>query len=83
MNAKLKKMKLGRRAAYLKRCIVVIELLEKHENDTSIRKRVFEKHIKPVAQCSYATFNNMLNEPNPRKQLASIEQEILKLNTPK
>ncbi len=81
MNNKLKKMELGRRAAYLKRCIVVIDLLEEHESDTSIRKRVFEKHIQPVARCSYATFNNMLNEPNPRKQLASIEQDILKLKT--
>lgn len=72
-------MKLGRRAAYLRKCILVIDLLDKHEDDTSVRCRVFNKYIKPVALISYTTFNNMLNEPNPRKQLEEIELQIKNL----
>ncbi len=75
----IRKMQLGRRAAYLKRCIAVLELLEAYETDTSIRKRVFQKHIKPVIGGSYTTFNNMLNEHNPYKQLEDIEQKMKKL----
>jgi hypothetical protein len=41
-NYKLKKMKLGRRASYLRRCIRVTELLSLHETNTSIRCRIFE-----------------------------------------
>lgn len=73
---RLEKMSLGRRAAYLRRCIQVIELVEKHENDATIRCRIFDKHIKPVMHCSYVTFNNMLNEPNPRMQLEAIHLKI-------
>ena len=72
----IQKMQLGRRSAYLKKCVIVLDLLEQYETDTSIRKRIFEKHIQPVVGCSYATFNNMLNEPNPRKQLAEIELKL-------
>lgn len=72
----IRKMQLGRRAAYLKRCIAVLELLEAHESATSIRKRVWEMYIQPVIGGSYATFNNMLNEPNPRKQLDEVEEEM-------
>jgi len=75
---RLEKMSLGRRAAYLRRCIQVIELVEKHETDATIRCRIFEKHIQPVMHCSYVTFNNMLNEPNPRMQLESIHAKINK-----
>jgi hypothetical protein len=73
---RLEKMALGRRAAYLRRCIQVIELVEKHETPLTVRCRVFEAHIKPVMNCSYVTFNNMLNEKNPRKELESIENKI-------
>lgn len=73
---RLEKMALGRRAAYLRRCIQVADLLDKHENDTTIRCRIFELHIKPVMNCSYGTFNNMLNEPNPRMQLESIQSRL-------
>lgn len=76
---RLEKMALGRRAAYLRRCIQVIELLERHETPETVRCRIFDKHIKPVMNCSYVTFNNMLNEQNPRKELESIET---KLNNP-
>lgn len=76
MNDKLRKMQLGRRAAYLRRCIRVNELLMQHETDMSVRRRVFEKHIRPELRCSYATFNNMLNESNPQKQLEEIEKEL-------
>ena len=69
---KIEKMSLGRREAYLRRCMQVIELVEKHETDVTIRCRIFQKHIYPVMRCSYATFNNMLNEPNPRMQLQAI-----------
>lgn len=72
-------MQLGRRAAYLRRCITVLELLEAHETDTSIRKRVFYKHIEPVIGGSYTSFNNMLNEPNPRKQLDEVKNEMEQL----
>ena len=73
---RLEKMALGRRAAYLRRCIQVIDLLDKHETTETIRCRIFDKHIKPVMNCSYVTFNNMLNEPNPRKQLEAIQQKL-------
>ncbi|MEI7504815.1 MAG: hypothetical protein WCJ61_16190 [Paludibacter sp.] len=66
-------MSLARRAAYLRRCITVVNLLNEHETDTSIRVHVFEKHIKPVANISYVTLNNMLNESNPAKELEKIE----------
>ncbi len=70
------KMQLGRRKAYLERCVKVLELLEKYEKNTSVRKRVWEKHIQPVIGGSYATFNNMLNEPNPQKQLTEIKRKM-------
>jgi hypothetical protein len=73
---RLEKMALGRRAAYLRRCIQVIELVEKHETPLTVRCRMFETHIKPVINCSYVTFNNMLNEKNPRKELESIQQKL-------
>jgi hypothetical protein len=73
---KIFNMKLGRRAAYLRRCMKAQELLSQFENNTSIRRRVFDTHIKPELGCSYATFNNMLNEPNPRKQLEEIEIKL-------
>ena len=80
MSGKQLKMKLGRRAAYLKRCVRVVELLSLYENDATIRYRIFEKYIQPEMGCSYATFNNMLNEPNPQKQLEEIENQILNKN---
>ncbi|HBX46333.1 hypothetical protein [Limibacterium fermenti] len=75
----IRKLQLGRRAAYLKRCIRVLELLEQHETDCSVRKRVFYKHIRPEVGGSYTSFNNMLNEPNPRNQLDKIEKELNEL----
>lgn len=73
---KLKRMALGRRAAYLRRCIQVAELLTLYETDCSVRKRIFYKHIKPVMRCSYTAFNNMLNVPNPAKELDEIESQL-------
>lgn len=69
-------MQLGRRRAYLRKCVLVQELLAKHENETSIRKRVFDLHIKPIVLCSYVQFNNMLNERNPASELQEIEDEF-------
>lgn len=71
-----RKLQLGRKIAYLHRCIRVNELLIEYENDTSVRVRVFNKHIKPLVGVSYAQFNNMLNEPNPERQLKEIEDEL-------
>lgn len=73
------KLKLGRKVAYLRRCIIVAELLNKHENATTIRLRVFNEHVKPVIGCSYAQFNNMLNEPNPQRQIEQIEEQLSNL----
>ena len=73
MNEKINKLKQGRRVAYLKRCIIAQELLERYENKTSVRYRVFETYIKPVLNCSYQSFNNMLNVSNPKKQLEKYE----------
>lgn len=72
----LEKMRLGRRAAYLRRCVRVAELIEQHETDCTIRRRVFEKYIQPEMKCSYTTFNNMINEANPAKELAEIELKL-------
>lgn len=74
-----KKLVLGRKAAYLKRCIRVIELLDEYETPESIRFRVFVNHIKPEIRVSYTQFNNMLNEPNPQRQLEQVEKEIKSL----
>lgn len=78
MDAKHKrKLVLGRKVRYLNNCIKALELLEKFETPESVRKRIFFKHIKSkVGGISYAQFNNMLNEPNPAKQLAEIEIEL-------
>jgi hypothetical protein len=73
------KMQLGRRAAYLRQCIVVSDLIAIYENETTIRRRVFKLHIYPVIKKSYTTFNNMLNEPNPRRQLEEIESKLQQL----
>lgn len=64
-----KAMSRGRRLAYLRRCLWAQELLQKYESETSVRKRVFELNIRPVLKCSYATFNNMLNVVNPKKEI--------------
>lgn len=77
--SRLKKMQLGRRAAYLRKCILVQQLLVRYETETSIRKRVFDLHIKPVVLCSYVQFNNMLNECNPGIELREIEAELNQL----
>lgn len=79
---KLELMSYGRRISYLKRCISIVKLIEQHENETSIRCRVFEKYIKPIIGCSYVTFNNMLNEPNPEKQIIEITNKIELLKNP-
>ncbi|MDR2806278.1 MAG: hypothetical protein LBB85_11720 [Dysgonamonadaceae bacterium] len=69
-------MKLGRRAAYLRRCLKAQELLSQFDTATSVRRRIFDIRIQPELGCSYATFNNMLNEPNPRRQLDEIELKL-------
>lgn len=74
--SKLKRMKLGRRAAYLRKCILVQKLLAEYENETTVRKRVFEQHIQPIVFCCYSQFNNMLNERNPKKELQEIEAQL-------
>ena len=66
---KTEAMAKGRRVAYLKRCQLAQELLQEHENETSVRCRVFAEHIKPVLKCSYPTFNKMLNVKNPKKEI--------------
>jgi hypothetical protein len=70
-------MQLGRRKKYLNDCIIAADLINQYETDETIRKRVFESKIKPVLCCSYATFNRMLNEVNPLKQISEIEDQIL------
>lgn len=68
--AKSEELARGRRLAYLKRCQLAQELLLKYETETSVRKRIFENHIKPLLNnCSYVAFNNMLNVVNPKKQI--------------
>lgn len=69
-------MKLGRRKAYLRKCILAQDLTLKHENNTTVRSRVFEKYIEPVLLCSYQQYNNMLNVINPQKELDEIEAEL-------
>lgn len=69
-------MRLGRRAAYLRKCILVQGLIALHENETTVRKRVFTEHIRPVVLCSYQQFNNMLNECNPKNELEEIESKL-------
>lgn len=66
---KTKAMAKGRRLAYLKRCLLAQDLLQKNETETSVRKMVFENYIKPVLGCSYADFNKMLNVANHKKEI--------------
>lgn len=74
------KLQLGRKAAYLRRCVRVNELLALHETECSVRLRVFNKYIKPEMNgISYAQFNNMLNEHNPALQLETIEEQLKQL----
>lgn len=73
------KLQLGRKMAYLERCIQVNELLAEHESDTSVRVRIFQKYIKPRIGVSYAQFNNMMNEHNPARQLEEIKKQLSNL----
>lgn len=73
------KLQLGRKIRYLERCIKVQELLSIYENETTVRVRVFNKHIKTVVDVSYAQFNNMINERNPARQLEEIEEQLKQL----
>jgi len=75
---KFEKMRLGRRAAYLRKCVIAQNLLITYEDNTSVRRRVFDEYIKPVVLCSYQQFNNMLNEYNPQKELQDIEAKLNK-----
>jgi len=79
---KLELMSYGRRKTYLNRCICVVKLLDEYETDTSVRCRVFEKYIKPIMNISYVTLNNMLNEPNPQKQILEIDEKIKSMKKP-
>ena len=69
-------MALGRRAAYLRRCVRAQNLLQLYEGRSSVRRRVFQTHIQPKLGCSYQTFNKMISEVNPERQLRQIEQEL-------
>ncbi len=78
--SKYDRMKLGKRAAYLRRCIRASELIEQYETDCTVRYRIFEKYIKQeVGHVSYTSFNRMLLVLNPQKQLGEI-LEILDKN---
>lgn len=68
-------MQKGRRLAYLKKCIVAQQLMMKYEDNTTVRHRVFEDHIQPVLMCSYQQYNNMLNEPNPQRQIDELTNQ--------
>lgn len=76
IDVRMELMRIGRRKNYLAKCVKVAELLEEHETESTIRKRIFEQFVRPVIFCSYVQFNNMLNEPNPSKQLEELEKEI-------
>lgn len=72
---RINKMQKGRRLAYLKKCIVAQQLMMKYEDNTSVRYRIFEDHIQPVLMCSYQQYNNMLNEPNPQRQIDELTNQ--------
>ena len=73
---KQERMKLGRRKSYLEKCVMVAKLLQEHENETTVRYRIFDKHIAPVIRVSYQSFNSMLNEINPAQQLEEINKKL-------
>jgi len=66
---RIDKMKIGRRISYLKKCMLIQELLSKHETRETTRKEVFEKFIIPILGVSYTSFNNMVNQLTPEKQI--------------
>ena len=71
-------MHLGRRAAYLRKCILAAELYMKFESEDAKRNHVFKKHIKPVLRCSIVSYNSMLNVINPEKELKEIQEQLKK-----
>jgi hypothetical protein len=73
---KIERMKLDRRKPYLQKCVLAAEVLAKYENDTTVRSRIFGKYIQPVIRVSYQSFNNMLNEKNPQKEIEEINKKI-------
>ena len=73
---KYDKMALGRRAAYLRGCILAGELMAKYETDCSVRKRTFEKFIQPELRVSYPTFSRMISVINPQKELEEINKTL-------
>lgn len=76
---RIEKMRLGRRRAYLRKCLLAQSLAMEFENQTTIRSRVFMEHIKPVLLCSYQQYNNMLNEINPQRELEELEDKLSNL----
>jgi hypothetical protein len=68
----LEKLALGRKIAYLRKCILVKDLLQRYETPCTVRVRIFYVHIRPQVHCSYTAFNNMLNVINPQKKLDEI-----------
>ncbi len=71
------KMRMGKRAAYLRRCIRASELISMFETDCTVRRRIFEKHIRQeIGFVSYTSFNSMLTVINPEKELLEIETLI-------
>lgn len=73
------KLQLGRKVAYLRRCIRANEILMLHETECSVRVRIFNLYIRPEMKCSYAQFNNMMNEHNPQKKIEQIELQLKEL----
>jgi len=72
-------LKLSRWRVFLIKCIKCMKILEKVENEITVRKRISYKYIYPVFLCSYNQFNNMLGVSNPEKELRGIEEEIKRL----
>lgn len=68
----------GRRLKYLQRCLTAQKLMQEYYTETSVLCRVFQRHIKPVINCSYAQFNNMMNEKNPQKEIDNLLTETQK-----
>jgi hypothetical protein len=73
---KFDKMRLGRRASYLRKCILAAELIDKYETNCTVRVRIFNEYIQPVLRVCYSTFNRMLGEKNPQKQLDEINDKL-------
>ncbi len=67
---------LGRKKAYLEKCVDLQQCLNEHYQEGVTKKWFYERHVRVRFRISQVTFHKMLNEVNPNNQLTQINQTI-------